>query len=193
MRSAHWLTRGSRWLAGHVARLRLTLDALGTRLRQTVAVAVGQTVAAAVREAVHAALEDFSGAPATTQLPSRGPAPAPGRSLWGQGGYGHPDDADPNRWDDDPDGNEADPRDLLGHHTPPEDPRPAPRWPLAVVVGCQAAAWWVRRRLARLPAVAALAVGLLAALAAYLGGPLTLAGSALNLAGTATALGALGG
>jgi hypothetical protein len=193
MRSSS-LRRGGKWLAAHVNRLRQTLDALGRRLRDTVATAVGQTVALAVREAVHAALTDFSGAPAARQAPAREPDPA--RSLWSL-----PDDADADPWpggpgDLDPDDFGPDLPDLRDpsdpRAAPARDPKPEPRWPLAVVVGCQAAAWWLKRRLARLPVLAAVAVGVLAAVATYAGGPLTLAGSALGLAGTASALGVFG-
>jgi hypothetical protein len=187
MRTPHWLRRGGRWLAGHVARLRLTLDALGHRLRATAAVAVGQAVAVAVREAVHALLTDFSGTLATAHPSVRDPGP--GRSLWGQ-----PNDPDPDGWYDDPaayDDGGPDFRDVPDDAHDP-DHRPVPRWPLAVVVGCNVATWWVRRRLAKLPVLAAATVGVLAALASYASGPLTLAGSALGLAGTATALSAFG-
>jgi hypothetical protein len=190
------LTRSGKWLSGHANRLRQTLDLLGRRLRETVATAVGQTVAVAVREAVHVVLTDFSGSAARGYDPVRDPDPS--RSLWGR-----PDDTEPDPWYEGPDPYdtddvESDPGDVRGQHPTPDQARkPAPRWPLAVVVGCQAAAWWLRRRLAKLPVLAAVAVGVLSALATYAGGPLTaagigLAGSALNLAGSASALGAFG-
>jgi hypothetical protein len=193
MRTPHWLHRGSRWLAGHVARLRQTLDALGRRLRDTVAVAVGQTVAGAVREAIHAVLTDFAGEPQPGSTVDR--VADHGRALWDRPGRGDPDGWLGGPEDFDPDDADADPAgasDVPDHAGPDRGPKPLPRWPLAVVVGCNVVTWWLKRRLAKLPALAAVAVGVLSALAAYAGSPLTLAGSALGLAGTASALGVFG-
>jgi hypothetical protein len=183
------LSRGGKWLAGHLRRLCRTHEGLAGRLRETDAVAVGQSVAHAVREAVSAVLADGV----------RGPGPThPDRLMGGPSLWGRHQDTDPDRWPDDPD-----PYDDELPPEPPDEPggpggstRPSP-WLLGVVLACQAAAWWVRRRLAGLPVLAAVAVGLLAALAAYAGGPLTLAGvglagSALTLAGTAEALSLFG-
>ena len=71
-------------------------------------------------------------------------------------------------------------------------PEPSPeavgrRWGLALAVGCQAAAWWLRRKTGRLAALTAAGVGLASALVAYVAAPALaaaagLAGSALTLA-----------
>jgi hypothetical protein len=55
-------------------------------------------------------------------------------------------------------------------------------------VGCEAAAWWLRRTAGRFPVLTALGVGLVAALAIAVSGPLAatsvgLAGSVLGLLG----------
>jgi hypothetical protein len=194
MRSS-WHTRSGRWLSGHLLRLRRTLDALGRRFRDSVAVAVGQTVAGAVREAVHAMLSDFSGTLPITHAPLTPPSPS--RSLWGHGGDHQPDGWHAGPAEYDPDDLDPEAHDLPDCPAPPDERKPTSRWPLAVAVGCQAAAWWLRRRLARIPVLAAVAVGLLAAVATYATGPLAvagvgLAGSALNLVGTAEAVGAFG-
>src|SRR4051794_27799636 len=60
------------------------------------------------------------------------------------------------------------------------------RWPRALAAGCHAAAWWLTRRPGPLSLLAALGVGLAAALAALFGGP-----AGAGVAGTALALLAL--
>src|SRR4029077_13582982 len=71
----------------------------------------------------------------------------------------------------------------------PPSVAPAPhggRLSRALAAGCQAAAWWLRRRPGPLSVLAALGVGLAAALAALFGGP-----AGAGVAGTALALLAL--
>ena len=63
------------------------------------------------------------------------------------------------------------------------------RWRQALAVGCQATAWWLRRRTGGRAVLAGLGVGLASALAVYLGGALALAGA--SLAGSALTLLAL--
>ena len=61
----------------------------------------------------------------------------------------------------------------------PLDALPAPaRWSRAAAVGCQAAAWWLRRQTSRFPVLTTLGLGCSAALTAYVAGPLVVAGGA---------------
>ena len=55
-RSLRWAARTARLLAGHVGRLRDTLELLRERLREVVARAVGQSAAGAAQDAVHSLL-----------------------------------------------------------------------------------------------------------------------------------------
>ena len=56
----------------------------------------------------------------------------------------------------------------------------------AVLVGCEAAAWWLRQRWGHVPVLAALVIGGLAAAVSFVGGPLGAAGVAI--AGSAVSL-----
>src|SRR5947208_16858724 len=75
----------ARSLAGHLGTLRGTLDRLGARLREAIAIAVGRAAADAVREAVRALLSELPEAP-EPQPSGRVLRPPPGfaRPLWGQ-------------------------------------------------------------------------------------------------------------
>ena len=57
-RSIRWAAKTAHALAGHIARLRDTLDLLGDRLREAVARAVSQSVAGAAQDAVHSLLTE---------------------------------------------------------------------------------------------------------------------------------------
>ena len=174
---------GARSLAAHLDRLGQLLDALGERLREGVARAVGETVALSVTGALRDAL---------------GQRDAPAYGDYGrpqQGWYDQRDDGDywPHRdpYAPDPDDydDESAPRSSQG-----EGPELWARWRLVLGLACQAAAWWLRRQVTRYPVGAALGVGLMSALAAYLGGPLVaagagLGGSALGLAWLAETIG----
>ena len=170
---------GARSLAAHLDRLGQLLDALGERLREGVARAVGETVALSVTGALRDALGQRD-------------APAYGgfnrhEEGWYDGDYWphrDPYDPDPDDYDDEPA-----PRTSQG-----EGPELWARWRLVLALACQAAAWWLRRQVTRYPFGAALGVGLTSALAAYLGGPLVaagagLGGSALGLAWLAEMIG----
>ena len=67
----------------------------------------------------------------------------------------------------------------------PSEPPPAGAWSRAVAVGCQAAAWWLRRHPGPLALLAAAGVGLAAGVAALVGGPLVARGSAAAAAALA--------
>ena len=156
-------------LASQIDRLGQLLDALGDRLREGVARAVGETVALSVTGALRDAL---------------GQRDAPAYGDYGrpqQGWYDQRDDGDywPHRdpYAPDPDDydDEPAPRTSQG-----EGPELWARWRLVLALACQAAAWWLRRQVTRYPFSAALGVGLTSALAAYLGGPLVAAGAGLG-------------
>ena len=161
-------------LSRSLDRLRLTLDAIGTRLREAVAAAVGDTVASVVRTTVRDLLDD----------PPTYPAP-PHRSLNpAQPPWGRSDELDEMPWFDEPDPDSSpdhrDNRPLAGAG----DPAEPSRWPRALAHGVHATVAWLRRH--DRPVLTAVVVGLLTALATYAGGPwaavvVGLGGSALNL------------
>jgi hypothetical protein len=165
-------------VARHLSRLSNTLESFGTRLREAVSSAVGETVSGIVRETVRALLADQLTHPGPSGQSAQPSYHAP--PLWA----GQEDGGD-EPWFDDPDTYLAEENDL------PPDPRtrhPAgpSRWPQALAVGLHTTLGWLRRKVGRYPVLTALAVGLLTALATYLGGPLAaaavgLAGSACNL------------
>jgi hypothetical protein len=170
-----------RSLAPHLDRLRYTLDALGGRLRAAVAHAVGEAVAGAVRETLHELLAGETPGP---DPPPRHDPRALGRPrpVWEQeedDAYLREEGLDPppgGWWSDEP-----------GEEEPWADERPesGPRSDasaLAVTAGCRAAAWWLRRQAGRVSALAALGVGAVAGVAAYVAGA-SLAGAALSLVG----------
>jgi hypothetical protein len=179
------LARAHRALTAHLERLRTTLAALTVRLREAVAQAVGGTVAGAVREAVHAlVIEPPSG---HTPPPYRRAPPYRSPPAWGESrGYAPDDDpyddtasADWRR--DEPAAWRAVDEDEDRSAPPPlvAEPRRF-RWHRALAVGCQAAAWWLRRQAGRCAALVALGIGLVAAGAAFTAGA-GLAESALGL------------
>jgi hypothetical protein len=161
-------------LSRSLDRLRLTLDAIGTRLRKAAAAAVGDTVASVVRTTVRDLLDD----------PPTYPAP-PDRSLSpAQPPWGRSDELDEMPWFDEPDPYSS--PDHRGHRPPASagDPAEPSRWPRALAHGVHATLAWLRRH--DRPVLTAVVVGLLTALATYAGGPwaavvVGLGGSALNL------------
>lgn len=174
---------GARSLAAHLDRLGQLLDALGERLREGVARAVSETVALSVTGAMRDAFGQ--------------------RESLAYGGYGRPQQG---WYDEREDGDYWPHRDPYEDEPDYDDDEPAPRssqgegrelwarWRLVLALACQAAAWWLRRQVTRYPIAAALGVGLMSALAAYLGGPLVaagagLGGSALSLAWLAEMIG----
>ena len=186
-RSLRRAARTARILAGHVGRLRDTLDLLRERLREAVARAVGQAAAGAAQDAVESLLVESPSASGPPADPYYRPSP---------GGWYDPDRDRSPSWDDDRhDSYRRDPDDDFEEGPPGRDESPAPaqsagrRWGLALAVGCQAAAWQLRRSVGRLAALKALGVGLASTLAAYVAGPVLVASA--GLAGSALALAAL--
>ena len=184
-RSLRWAARTAHALAGHIGRLRATLDLLGERLRDAVARAVGQSVADAAHDAVHSLLAASPADPDPFAEPSYARASS---SVWYDDGR-----RAARSWHDDPDDPYRSPSADDLEEDPPEDapgpPERSGRWGLALAVGCQATAWWLRRQTGRLTALQAVSVGLASAVAAFFAGPMLMAGA--GLAGSALTLAVL--
>ncbi len=181
-RSLRWAARTARILAGHVGRLHDTLEIL----REAVARAVGQSAAGAAQDAVQSLLTESP----TESIPPADPYyPRPSSAGWYD-----PDRRSPS-WDDDSDDPYRRRQDDAYEERPDggDSPSPSPsggrRWGLALAVGCQATAWWLRREADRFTTLKALGIGVASTLAAYVAGPVLWAGA--GLAGSALALAAL--
>jgi len=169
--SRAWLRHAGRSLAERLDRLRVTFETLRERLRAAVSEAVGQTVAGAVHEAVHAVLGEADRPAERSSGVYRDPDTP--RGWWR-------DPAEP-PWQDEPDhwqeyNDEEEPAPVASGPLPAA---PATRLRDALVVGCESAAWWLRRWTGRFPVAAALTVVLLSATLAHVGGPLAAAGIGL--------------
>ena len=174
---------GVRSLKTHLDRLGQLFDALGDKLREGVARAVGETVALSVTGALRDTFGERDSSYGGYDRPQ-------------QGWYDERDEADywprPTPYERDPyddDDDEPEPQRPTGDGTPSWR-----QWRLALALACQAVAWWLRGQVTNYPVSAALGVGLTSALAANLGGPLVaagagLGGSALSLAWLAELIG----
>jgi hypothetical protein len=174
---ASLLNASRRSLARHLDRLRHTLDTLGQRLHDALAHAVGQAVAGAVQEAVHVVL-------ANQPSPAR-PVPGdrtrdPPALRWHEP-QEPPWPAEADEWME---GEEYAER--ATQAAPGSEPPQSRGVGRALLVGCETAAWWLRRQAGRGTAWVALGLGLAAAVAVLAGGPVVAAG--LGLAGTALGL-----
>lgn len=183
-----WLRSLARSLAVRLDRLRVTLDGLRTRVRQSVTQAVGEVVAGAVQDALRVALA----VPPVVTAPA---LPPPRRYGTGGAFWDRPDAHDDDSalpWNNPRHERLDDPEDDLseddlpaddfddvpydpGHVTEAPATQSAPQWPEAAAIGCQAAAWWLRRQGGRLPLLA-LGVGLAAGLATFTGAGLVTSG-----------------
>jgi hypothetical protein len=187
--SRSWLKRARRTLTSHVDRLHETLVTLTERLRATVAQAVSNNLASAIREAVHALFSDTEPAVAPPSYYQASPYHHP--STWGERDRyerEREDDLPTEDWSSEPsrawrEVECAAPEAVTSHG---EQQHPA-RLHHALAIGCQAAAWWLRRQVSRASALAALGIALLATGAACVAG-IGLAESALNLLGLADAM-----
>jgi hypothetical protein len=188
--SRFWLKRAQRVLASHVDRLQETLVVLAERLRETVAQAVSNSLAGALREAVHALFTDTEPRRAPPRFSPRSPyRPS---SPWGEPDRDDREEEESERpradWSSD---QSRGWREVECDSPPPprtpDSPQLRARWHSALAVGCQTAAWWLRRQATRVSAAAALGIGLLATGAAFIAG-IGLAESALNLLSLADAL-----
>jgi hypothetical protein len=179
--------RAGRLLAAHVRRLRLALARLAAEVRAAIARAVGQATGDAVRDALRVILD---GRP--PQSPSPRDPPEEIEGLWGQPRQ--------RRWPADPYAGHYDPYEVpqrepdyldddLDEDRMPATEGPEPQTPdtcsRAVAVGCQAAAWWLRRHPGPLALLVAAGVGVAAGLAALAGGPFVAGGSAAAAAALA--------
>lgn len=165
---------GGKMLARRLDQLCTTLEGLGSRLRGTIANALGETIGGIVRDTALRVLDE-----ATQYLPDYEPVLSPlSRTSPGTLARENFDPQDRGYWADcDEDRCEA------GQEDPPT-PTPPERMPTALSAGLQAASWWLRRWSGQGRTLTTLAVGLFATGLAFLGGPLVVA--VLGLAGTAT-------
>jgi hypothetical protein len=185
-RSLRWAARTAHALAGHLNRLRDTLDLLSERLRDAIARAVGQHVAGAAQEAVESLLADT--------LPDSVPLAPSSYARSASHYWQDPGGRATRSWQDEPDDpyrpmSEEDREEDWPEAHRPTSATPGRRWGLALAVGCQTAAWWLRRQTGRFAALAAVGVGLASTVVAFLTGPVLLAGA--DLAGSALTLAAL--
>jgi hypothetical protein len=171
-----------RALAERLGRLHRSFGTLGEEVRGSVARILAHAVADAVQAAVHTALGGSDG-PASTPRHFGPPRDnrvelwqEPRGPSWSEPGFRDEEDdrfphwapQDPWRSEDEEEEPEPEP--------PPEPPNP--EWRRALAAGFQAASWWLRLR-GHLGTLAALGVGLLAALAAWLFGPAVVDGAGL--------------
>jgi hypothetical protein len=169
-------------LSAQARRLRANLEDLARQVREAVARTVSQSVAEATRDALQLVLEgptDESGAwPSSYENYSRSwddVHDRPGR--WSSGSpardYGSPDADD--GWRDEYD------RDGSSNVEDVAEKRRPRRWSRALTVGCQAAAWWLRRHPGRFSSVVATGIGVAAGVVALLAIPvLASAGTAAS-------------
>jgi hypothetical protein len=164
---------GRKVLAHRLDQLCVTLENLGARLRGTIANAIGETIGGIVRDTALRVLDE-----ATHYLPSHDPGlPPPFRTASDPLARGNYEPQERSYWAD----YEEDPYEP--DCAEPTTPTPPERLPSALSTGLQAASWWLRRWSGRGRTLTTLAVGVLAAGLAFLGGPLV--GVVLGFAGTA--------
>jgi hypothetical protein len=186
MPSAARIRHLRRALAQRLERLGDTLEELIARVHEAVAQAVAQAVSTAVRDTILTLLVTATDHSAPSSI-QRWP-PEPYRSAWPQRRdptHGDRADADPSAgwWTDEEPEYEANDRSRS------DDTKASPpRWRCALSLGCRATAWWLPRWSGRRPVLAALAVGVASAAAAYAVGA-GLAFAALRWVALAGALG----
>jgi hypothetical protein len=175
-----WVTQAARSLSHHLDRLRDTLTRLHGRLREAIAEAVSCNTASVVKDAVLAAM-------LAPKLVSAYPSSSYSTSY---DRYRHRDgpyyDDDPYRpsWERDPYDDDPYDRDEVVEPTPdgaPTQPQTSTnRVGQALVMGCQAAVWWLRHKTtAGYGALTAIGVGAVAGVTAFYFGPFVAAAAAL--------------
>jgi hypothetical protein len=169
-----YIDPGGKMLACRLDQFCSTLESLGTRLRGTIATAIGETLGGFVRDVAWRVLEEVT---------QGRPGSEPIRSPWSRP---VPDTLARETFDPDERGYWADEEEARSEPDPEEQPtRPAPeRLPTALSAGLQAASWWLQRWSGQGRALTTVAVGLIATAVAFLGGPLVVA--VLGLAASAT-------
>jgi hypothetical protein len=160
-----WKSAG-RALARHLTHLRLSLEDLTRRLKESVAATIGRVADEAAQEVVSVLL----GSSASRQLPSRDDSRfwRDQRNNSNQFGY---DSYSQEAWDDIEDD------DLPDEYPEQTDPEQS-GWQKALLTGRRAGASWLRR-FERFPLLYVIGLGLLSGIASWVGGPLAQAGSGL--------------
>jgi hypothetical protein len=160
-------------VAERLRQLNDKLQALGSRLKTSIASLIGSAIADAVRDAVRALLGEADSPP---ERPRYQPS-------------NHWEDTPDRYWDEDRSWPEEE--DFSAHWRSPEEPageRSSPnRWRNALTMGLQAALWWLKHEPRRRPVLTTVAVTLAAGATAYVAGP-TLAAGAGILASVASLL-----
>ena len=155
---------GGRMLAHRLTQLCETLENLGARLRGTIANVIGETIGFVIRDTALLILDEVA-----QYFPAADSFSSPVREndqdilAWEQ----HEDEH--GYWDDEDEVSYEPIR--VDRPTPPAPPR----LPTALSAGLQAASWWLRRWPGRKRLITTVAVGLIAASAAFFGGPLVIA------------------
>jgi hypothetical protein len=167
-----WSRRVARSLAARLDRLRETFDHFYQQLRDALAQSIGRAVADAVRDAVYHLLDTD---------PPRYAAPS-----WRRPEEDSPWEEDRDPWDDGP---------RTWHQTrasfheerddPPAEVPSDQNFRRAALAGLEAAAWWLRLRRGRRVLLGALALGGLAFVASYFGGPVVAAAVAVAVSAAA--------
>ena len=181
-----WAAKAARSLSTHLDRLHQTLDRLHGRLREAVAEAVSSGAAVAVKDALLAAILNPDVSPAYESATYRTSSPWHQQQRYRDGSYASENpyrsswERDP--YEDDPDPYERDEIDDPTAKASPQQPS-APvsrRFGQAIAVGCQAVAWWLRRKsTGRYAGMLAIGVGAGASVAAYFAGPVVATAVAL--------------
>jgi hypothetical protein len=183
-----WTAKAAHSLSAHLDRLRETLDRLHGRLREAVAEAVSGGAANAVKDAVLAAMlaSEVSSAYEAQTYRTSSAAYDPPRYRYGSSWNNSTEDTYRPSWErdpyDDPDRYEPDEiNEPTSQSLSPSAPEAVGRrFGQAIAIGCQAAAWWLRRKSnARYSALAAVGVGAAAGATAYFVGPVIAAAAAL--------------
>jgi hypothetical protein len=180
-----WAARAARSLSTHLDRLHQTLDRLHGRLREAVAEAVSGGAAVAVKDALLTALLSPDVSPAYESATYRSSTSWHPQQRYRDGSYAS---ENPYRspWERDPYEEEPDPYERDAIDDPTSEPFQQPPVPAsgrigqAIAVGCQAVAWWLRRKSnGRYAGLLALGVGAVASVAAYFVGPVVATAAAL--------------
>jgi hypothetical protein len=152
----------SRALARHLTHLRLSLEDLTRRLKESVAATIGRVADEAAQEVAHALM----GKSASRLLSSRDDSMFWGDRRENSNQYGY-DSYSQESWDDIED-------DDLRDDYPEQTEQSG--WQKALLAGCRAGASWLRR-FERFPLLYVIGLGLLSGIASWIGGPLAQAGS----------------
>jgi hypothetical protein len=153
-----------------LGRLKDNLQALGVRLKQSIASVIGTTIAEAIRDAIHKLLGgDDQPTPFEPSYHEQRDRFTP-RDRW--------DDRNSSPWDYD-----EEPRWNEEEFCTPSQPSPAPRnespkrWRNALTAGVQTALWWLKHQPMRRPVIATVVVVLAAGVTGYIAGPTVAAGA----------------